>query len=50
MINALILLYLTVFVSFQMGMRFAMTRIDTKVFLIIMITIWILIKSLTQTA
>ena len=45
MINALILLYLTVFVSFQMGMRIAMTKIDTKIFIIIMLIIWIILKN-----
>jgi len=45
MINALILFYLTIFVFFQMGMRIAMTRIDTKLFIIIMLIIWTLVKN-----
>jgi len=44
MITSLLLLYFTIFVFFQWGQRIALTRIDTKVFLIIMLTIWILIK------
>tara|TARA_Y100000004_G_scaffold70089_1_gene78773 strand:- start:971 stop:1114 length:144 start_codon:yes stop_codon:yes gene_type:complete len=47
MISALILFYFTIFVSFQMGMRIALTRIDTKIFLIMILTIWILIKNIT---
>jgi len=46
----LLLLYFTVFVFFQWGQRIAMTRIDTKTFLILILLLWILIKSLTQTA
>lgn len=45
MISALILLYFTVFISFRMGMRIATTRLDTKAFLIIMLTIWIILKN-----
>jgi hypothetical protein len=47
MITSLLLLYFTVFVFFQWGQRIAMTRIDTKVFLIIMLLLWISIKSIT---
>jgi hypothetical protein len=46
MISALILFYFTIFISFQMGMRMALTRIDTKIFLVIMLTLWILIKNM----
>ena len=46
MINALILLYFTIFVSFQIGMRIALTKIDTKIFLVIILTLWILIKNM----
>jgi hypothetical protein len=45
MITSLLLLYFTVFVFFQWGQRIAMTRIDTKVFLIIMLVIWLIIKN-----
>jgi len=45
MITSLLLLYFTVFVFFQWGQRIAMTRIDTKVFLIIMLIIWLIIKN-----
>jgi len=45
MITSLLLLYFTVFVFFQWGRRIAMTRIDTKVFLIIMLVIWLIIKN-----
>jgi hypothetical protein len=47
MITSLILLYLTVFVFFQWGQRIAMTPIDTKMFFIIILIIWISIKSIT---
>jgi len=50
MITSMILLYFTAFVFFQWGQRIAMTRIDTKAFLILILLLWILIKSLTQTA
>ncbi len=45
MITSMLLLYFTVFVFFQWGQRIAMTRIDTKVFLIIMLVIWLIIKN-----
>ena len=45
MITSLLLLYFTVFVFFQWGQRIAMTRIDTKAFLIIMLIIWLIIKN-----
>jgi len=47
MISALVLFYFTIFVFFQMGMRMALTRIDTKIFLMIILTTWILIKNIT---
>jgi len=47
MITSMILLYFTIFVFFQWGQRIAMTRIDTKVFLIIILLIWTLVKSTT---
>jgi hypothetical protein len=46
MIPSLILLYITVFLSFQWGQRIATTPIDTKVFFIITLTIWILLKNI----
>jgi len=45
MITSLLLLYFTVFVFFQWGQRIALTRIDTKVFLIIILIIWITLKN-----
>ena len=45
MITSLLLLYFTVFVFFQWGQRIAMTRINTKVFLITMLIIWLIIKN-----
>jgi len=50
LLNTFILLYFTIFLGFQIGQRIAMTRIDTKAFLILILLLWILIKSLTQTA
>jgi hypothetical protein len=47
MITSMILLYFTVFICFQWGQRIAMTRIDTKAFLILMLLLWISIKSIT---
>jgi len=46
MITSLILLYFTIFVFFQWGQRIAMTPIDTKMFFIIIILIWILLKNI----
>jgi len=46
MITSLILLYFTVFIAFQWGQRIAMTSIDTKLFLIWAILLWILLKSI----
>jgi hypothetical protein len=46
MIPSLILLYLTVFIFFNWGQRIAMTPIDTKMFFIIILTIWILLKNI----
>ena len=50
MITNLLIFYFTVFIAFQWGQRIAMTPMNTKTFFIITLTIWILIKSLTQTA
>jgi len=47
MITSLLLLYFTVFVFFQWGQRIAMTRIDTKTFLILILLLWILLKNIT---
>jgi len=47
MITSLILFYFTIFVFFHWGQNIARTPIDTKVFLIIMLTIWILVKNIT---
>jgi hypothetical protein len=47
MITSLILLYFTVFICFQWGQRIAMTPIDTKMFFIIILIIWILLKNIT---
>ena len=47
MITSLVLLYLTVFIFFNWGQRIAMTPIDTKMFFIIILTIWILLKNIT---
>jgi len=47
MMTSLILLYFTIFVFFQWGMRIALTRIDTKAFIIIILLIWTLVKSTT---
>jgi hypothetical protein len=47
MITSMILLYFTVFVFFQWGQRIAMTRIRTEAFLILILLLWISIKSIT---
>jgi len=47
MITSLILFYFTIFVFFQWGQRIAMTRIDTKTFLILILLLWILLKNIT---
>jgi len=47
MIASLILLYLTVFVFFQWGQKIALTRIRTEAFLILILLLWISIKSIT---
>jgi len=47
MITGLILFYFTIFVFYNFGQNIAKTPIDTKVFLIIMLTIWILAKNIT---
>lgn len=46
MISALVFFYFTIFVAFQMGMRIALTKIDTKAFIIIALTVWIFLKSI----
>jgi len=46
MIETMLLLYFTVFVFFTWGQRIAMTQIDTKMFFIIILTIWILLKNI----
>jgi hypothetical protein len=47
MITSLLLLYFTIFVFFNFGQNIARTPMDTKVFLIIMLLIWILAKNIT---
>jgi len=47
MITSLILFYFTIFVFYNFGQNLARTPLDTKVFLIIMLTIWILAKNIT---
>ena len=47
MIASLILFYFTIFVFFHWGQNIAKTPIDTKVFLIIALTVWILAKNIT---
>jgi hypothetical protein len=47
MLSSMILLYFTVFVFFQWGQRVALTSIDTKTFIILILLTWILIKSIT---
>ncbi len=47
MITNLLLFYLTIFVFFHWGQNIAKTPIDTKLFLIIMLAIWILAKNIT---
>jgi len=47
MITNLLLFYLTIFVFFTWGQNIARTPIDTKVFLIITLTVWILAKNIT---
>jgi len=47
MITSLILFYFTIFVFYNFGQNIARTPIDTKVFLIIMLLIWILAKNIT---
>ena len=46
MIDALLLLYLTVFIAFQAGQRIAMTRIRTTTFLIMALVLWTYLKSI----
>jgi hypothetical protein len=47
MISALLFFYFTVFLSARVGMRFAKTNIRTETFLILLLLIWILLKSIT---
>lgn len=47
MITSLILFYFTIFVFYNFGQNLARTPLDTKVFLIMMLTIWILAKNIT---
>ena len=47
MITSLILFYFTIFVFFDWGQNIARTPIDTKVFLIIALAVWILAKNIT---
>ena len=47
MMETLLLLYFTIFVFFTWGQNIAKTPLDTKVFLIIMLSIWILAKNIT---
>lgn len=47
MLQAMIFLYLTVFVSFQIGQRIAMTNIRTHHFIMIMVGIKLLLNSYT---
>lgn len=47
MITNLILFYLTIYVFFIWGQNIARTPLDTKVFLIIILSIWILAKNIT---
>ena len=47
MITNLLLFYFTIFVFFQWGKNIARTPIDTRVFLIIALTVWILAKNIT---
>ena len=47
MITNLLLFYLTIFVFFHWWQNIAKTPIDTKLFLIIKLAIWILAKNIT---
>ena len=46
MITNLLLFYLTIFVFFTWGQNIARTPIDTKVFLILVLSVWILAKNI----
>ena len=46
MIANLIILYLTIFISFQWGQRIAMTPIDYRIFFILILCIWMFLKSI----
>jgi len=45
--EAMLFLYLTIWIAAKAGERIAMTQIDNKMFFIIILTIWILIKNIT---
>ena len=47
MITSLFLFYFTIFVFFHWGQNIARTTIDTKVFLILVLAVWILAKNIT---
>jgi len=47
MMEAMMILYLTIFIAVKAGQRIAMTAIDTKTFLILILTVWILLKNIT---
>ena len=47
MIMNLLLFYFTIFIFYNFGQNIAKTPIDTKLFLIIMLAIWILAKNIT---
>jgi hypothetical protein len=46
MITSIFFLYFTIFLSLRIGIRIAMTRIKTEAFLIMVLTLWILIKNM----
>jgi len=47
MMSAMIILYVTIWLAAKAGERIAMTPIDTKMFFIIILTVWILLKNIT---
>ena len=47
MIESILILYCTIWLAAKTGERIAMTQIDTKMFFIIILTIWILLKNIT---
>ena len=46
MMEAMTLLYLTIFLAVKAGQRIAMTNIKTTTFLIIALLVWIYLKSI----